>query len=218
MKGRDWVEAAVTFYEYWFFVSEDVREKLVIKAKEFENFNKVCGSLSEADAREYKRVIVSKAKSQSQDSGIEDFFLSDIFSLLVGAGSYCEVKVFDMGTIVKELLMQGFSPAEIIEIVERGDRRGSEKAAEILAELNLVQAETDEPHHCSGNCSRHCRHCSDHITQTQDLLEQVVKASEEEQSDVLIALLKKKGLTVPAIVVLTGLSEDQICSSKGFNI
>lgn len=230
MKGKDWVEAAVVFYDYWFSVSNNVREKLVGKAKEFEIFSKNCGSLDEESARKYKSIIVSKVKSQCQ--GSDDFLdtlFGDLFSMVFNPFYYQVAKPVETEMAVKELLKQGFSSEEVIEVVTRGKGCDSEKVTKILEKLS----NSSKPHHCSGNCGN-CNHEESHgkpheeqsqDTPTpfhdkllkQDLLQEVMDASQKEQTDVLIAILKKKGFPVSTMVVLTGLSEDQIKSSKGFS-
>ena len=217
MKSKDWVEAAVTFYDYWFSVSDEVREKLVAKAKEFEIFSKTCGSLSKESMKEYKRIVVSRVKAQCQGSddflGIGDIFLSGFFSMLVDGDFYVKGKTVATKEAVKELLKQGFNPTQVIEIVTRGEDCNSEKVAEILAKVS----ETKESHHCSGRCE-HCSGHGDPQAAAPNLLEQAIKASQEEQTDVLIALLKQKLLPLQTIAVVTGLSEEEIKASKGYAV
>lgn len=230
MKSNDWVEAAVVFYDYWFSVSDSVREKLVEKAKEFELFCKSCGSLSEEGARQYKRMIVAKVKAQCQDSdNFFDSFFGDFFSQILYPLSSQTSEPVTMEMAVKELLKQGFNSTQVIEIVTRGEGCDSEKVAKILAKLS----KSEESHSCSGHCD-HCGHGEHHskLHEEQsygtlvspcdkllkpDLLQEVMNASQEEQTNLLIALLKKKGFPTSTMVVLTGLSEEQIKSSKGFS-
>ncbi len=214
MKSNDWVEAAVVFYEHWFFVSDSVREKLIEKAREFEIFCKSCGSLDKEGARTYKNMIVEKVKAQCQNS--EDFFamvFGDLFSQVLYPISSQVLGPVETEMAVEELLKQGFNPTQVIEIVTRGEGCDSEKVAKILANLN----KSEESHSCSG----HCEHCSghgEHKAETPDLLKQVIAASKEEQEDILVALLKKKGLPLQTIAVVTGLSKEEIETSKGFAV
>lgn len=214
MKSNDWVEAAVVFYEYWFFVSDSVREKLVEKAREFELFCKSCGSLDKEGAREYKHLIVAKVKAQCQDSNnFFDMMFGDLFPQIFYPLSSQASESVTTEVAVKELLKQEFNPTQVIEIVARGEGCDSEKVAKILAKLS----KSEESHSCSG----HCGNCSGHGEQkaeTPDLLGQVVAASQEEQEDILIALLKRKGLPLATMTVLTGRSEEQIQTSTGFTI
>lgn len=214
MKSNDWVEAAVVFYDYWFSVSDSVREKLVEKAKEFELFCKSCGSLDKEGAREYKRMIVAKVKAQCQDSdNFFDSFFGDFFSQIFYPLSSQASEPVTTEVAVKELLKQGFNPTQVIEIVTRGEGCDSEKVAKILANLN----KSKEPHACSGHCG-HCSGHGEHKAETPDLLGQVVAASQEEQEDILIALLKKKGLPIATLTVLTGWNEEKIQASRGFTM
>jgi len=233
MKSKEWVEAAVVFYDYWFSVSDEVCEKLVPRAKELEIFSKNFGALSEEDAREYKRIIVSRVKAQCQSPDdfldIGDIFLSSLLTMLINGDSYTKEKVVETEVAVEELLKQGFDPTQVIEVITRGEGCASEKVAKILVKLS----NSGEPHHCSGHCG-HCGHKEPHGKQHEepphgtpissrdkllkpDLLQEVMDAPQKEQTDVLIALLKKKGFPVSTMVVLTGLSEEQIKSSKGFS-
>ena len=214
MKSNDWVEAAVVFYEYWFSVSDSVREKLVEKAREFELFCKSCGSLDKEGAKEYKRLIVAKVKAQCQDSNnFFDMVFGDLFSQILYPLSSQASEPVTTEVAVKELLKQGFNPTQVIEIVTRGEGCDSKKVAKILANLN----KSKEPYSCSGHCG-HCSGHGEHKAVTQDLLGKVVAASQEEQEDVLIALLKKKGLPLQTIAVVTGLGKEEIETSKGFAI
>ena len=214
MKSKEWVEAAVVFYEHWFFVSDGVREKLVEKAREFEIFWKSCGSLDKEGARTYKNMIVAKVKAQCQNS--EDFLnmvFGDLFSQVLYPISSQVLEPVETEMAVEELLKQGFNPTQVIESVTRGEGCDSEKVAKILANLN----KSEESHSCSG----HCEHCSghgEHKAETPDLLKQVIAASKEEQEDILIALLKRKGLPLATMTVVIGKGEEQIQASKGFAI
>lgn len=212
MKSNDWVEAAVLFYNYWFTVSDSVREKLVEKAKEFEIFCKSCGSLDEEGVRSYKRLIVAKVKAQCRDSNnFFDMMFGDLFSQILYPLSSQASESVTMEMAVKELLRQKFNPIQVIEIVTRGGGCDSEKVAKILAKLS----KPEEPHACSGHCG-HCSGHGEHKATTPDLLGQVAAASQEEQENVLIALLKKKGLPIQTIAVVTGWSEEKIKASKRF--
>lgn len=207
MKGKDWVEAAVVFYEHWFSVTDSVREKLVEKVLEFEAFAKNVGELNEESARIYKKLIVTKVKTQCQDS--EDFvtgLFGDWFLQILCQSAIKPLDLVKTETAVEELLKQGFTHAQVIEIVTRGEGCDSEKVAGILLELSK-----SENHHS----------CSDHKEDeaaSMDLFKQILGASEEDQNDVLIALLKRKGLPIATITVLTGWSEEQIKASNGFAV
>lgn len=214
MKSNDWVEAAVLFYDYWFTVSDSVREKLVEKAKEFELFCKSCGSLDEENAKQYKRLIVAKVKAQCQDSNnFFDMMFGDLFSQILYPLSSQASEPVTTEMAVKGLLRQGFNQTQVIEIVTRGGGCDSEKVAKILAKLS----KSEESHSCSGHCG-HCSGHGEHEATTQDLLRQVVAASQEEQENVLIALLKKKGLPLATMTVLTGWNEEKIQASRGFTM
>ena len=116
MKSKEWVEAAVVFYEHWFFVSDGVREKLVEKAREFEIFCKSCGSL---DSEDFLNMV-----------------FGDLFSQVLYPISSQVLEPVETEMAVEELLKQGFNPTQVIEIVTRGEGCDSEKVAKILANLN----------------------------------------------------------------------------------
>jgi len=225
MKSKEWVEAAVLFYGYWFFVSDEVREKLVTKTEEFETFCKVSGGMPDDCAQEYKRLTVAKVRAECDGASNEEDFLGGLLAhflpLAANPVYYQMPELVETESAVRKLLKQGFTPIQIIEIVSRGEGCNSEKVAGILKRVIDTQSDPEQ-HHCScGHCSEYeksngsCGHC---VSAKQTLLVAVMKASVEEQEDALIALLKKKGMPVATIAVVTGLSQEAVLQSKGYRV